>query len=65
LIPLPRYINMVIFGTYFTFASKRFYKVGGYHAFSGALITTVMFVGILTGYRLLIFYKVNVDDALN
>ncbi|WP_166727769.1 DUF3667 domain-containing protein [Mucilaginibacter gilvus] len=50
-------INMAVFGTYFTIAAKRFYKVGGYHAFSGAVITTVMFVGILTGYRLLIFYK--------
>jgi hypothetical protein len=50
-------INMVVFGTYFTIAAKKFYKVGGFQAFSGALITTVIFVGILTGYRLLIFYK--------
>lgn len=50
-------INMVVFASYFTIAAKRFYKTGVYQAFSGALITTVMFAAILTGYRLLIFYK--------
>jgi hypothetical protein len=50
-------INMVVFAGYFTIAAKRFYKTGVYHAFSGAIITTVMFAAIVTGYRLLIFYK--------
>lgn len=50
-------INMVIFGSYFTIAARRFYKVGSYQAFAGALITTILFVTILTGYRLLLFYK--------
>jgi hypothetical protein len=50
-------VNMVVFGTYFAIAAKRFYKVGAYHAFSGALLSTIIFVVALTGYRLLIFYK--------
>jgi len=51
-------ITLVIFGTYFAIAAKRFYKANILHTAAGALFTIVVFTIGLYAYRLLLFYKV-------
>lgn len=51
-------INMVVFAVYLTLAAVRYYGVSRLWGVVSSLITTVLFVVLLMGYRLLIFYKI-------
>lgn len=50
-------VNLLLLAVYFALAAKRFYQAGIIKATIGAVLVTLMFTVLLTGYRLLLFYK--------
>lgn len=52
------FIIMGALGIYLSIAFKRFYKVKNIHAILAAIASTLFFVVIIQGYRILLFYKI-------
>jgi hypothetical protein len=50
--------SLLVFITYYVIAAKRFYKLSAMQAMFGAIVTTILFLVVLYGYRFLLFFKI-------
>ncbi len=50
--------SLIIFGLYYFFAAKRFYKASTGRALTGAVVTLITYTIGLYAYRFLLFYKI-------